>query len=316
MKKSELKIENILFDSSYQKQPIAGYIFTNPAVAPFAILQISHGMAEYIMRYEPFADYLARHGFVVCGNDHLGHGDTSGVFYPDGFFAPKNGQDYVLADLLQMNQIIRARYPALPLVLLGHSMGSFFARWLIEAHPQAADAAIICGTGGSNPIGGVGIALTTVLAKLRGAGYHSKFVNNLAFGEYNKRITDCKTEYDWLSVNEDNVSDYMADPKCGFSFTVSAWNAVMKVLQHVNSQKCIDSTRKDIPLYIIAGEEDPVGNYGEGPAQVAKRLKDAGAQNVLLSLYDGMRHEILNETNAEQVRSDILIWSRHALNLL
>lgn len=310
-----LKTESILFESSYQKQPVAGVIYTSDAVAPRAILQIAHGMAEHILRYAPFAAYLTQHGFVVCGHDHLGHGATSGTTYQDGFFAPKNGQDYVLADMLQMNKEIRARYPGLPLVLFGHSMGSFFARWFIEQHPNAADAAIICGTGGSNPIGGVGIAITATLSKVKGADYVSAFVDNLAFGAYNKQIPDCKTKVDWLSVEEGNVARYIADPKCGFPFTVSAWNAVMKVLQHVNSQKWVDSVRKDIPLYIIAGKEDPVGLYGAGPTEVATRLQKAGVQRVSLQLYDGMRHEILNEADAQTVCTDILAWCEQALCL-
>ncbi len=315
MKLSELvlKTENILFESSYQKQPVAGVIFTSEATMPRAILQIAHGMAEHIMRYEPFAAFLVQHGFVVCGHDHLGHGATSGTAYQDGYFAPKNGQDYVLADMLQMNKLIRARYPELPLVLFGHSMGSFFARWFIEAHPQAADAAIICGTGGKNPVGAVGIAITATLTKVWGSGYVSAFVDNLAFGAYNKQIPDCKTKVDWLSVEEGNVARYVADPKCGFPFTVSAWNAVMKVLQHVNSQKWVDSIRKDIPLYIIAGKQDPVGNYGDGPLEVAVRLKTAGVKTVDLEIYDGMRHEILNEANAATVYADILTWCTKAL---
>lgn len=315
LKKSALKIENILFESSYQKQLVVGYIFTDPSVTPRAIMQISHGMAEHIMRYVPFAEYLAKQGFVVCGHDHLGHGATSGKTYPDGFFAPQNGQDFVLTDLHSMNKLVREKYEMLPLVLFGHSMGSFFARWFVESYPKAADAAIICGTGGANPIGGIGIALTTMLTKLKGADYTSKFVDNLAFGAYNKRIPNCKTKFDWLSVEETNVEHYIADPKCGFLFTVSAWNAVMKVLQHVNTKECYENMRKDIPLYIIAGKDDPVGNYGAGPTKVTIGLKVAGVENVSLQLYNGMRHEILNEADAAIVYADILAWSEQALKL-
>ncbi len=313
LNESALKIENILFESSYQQQPVAGYLFTNPVVTPCAILQISHGMAEYLMRYRAFAEYLTQHGFVVCGHDHLGHGATSGTDYQDGFFAPENGQYYVLKDILQMNAIVRARYPQLPLVLFGHSMGSFFARWFVELYPDEADAAIICGTGGSNPVGAVGIGITAVLAKLKGATAVSSFVDNLAFGAYTKKIPDCKTKSDWLSVNEENVATYIADPKCGFSFTVRAWNDFMKVLQHVSSKKHFAAIRKDIPLYIIAGDQDPVGNYGAGPAEVTTRLLAAGVQDVTLKLYEGMRHEILNEADATTVCQDILAWCQRVL---
>lgn len=310
---SAFEIENILFNSSYQHQPVAGYIFTNATVTPRAILQISHGMAEYLLRYRAFAEFLTQHGFVVCGNDHLGHGATSGTAAQDGFFAPKNGEEFVLQDLLQMNKIIRKRYPSLPLVLFGHSMGSFFARWFVERFPTQVDGVIICGTGGSNPIGGVGIAITALLTKLKGATATSNFVDQLAFGSYNKRIEAQKTKFDWLSKNDENVAQYIADPKCGFLFTVSAFHALMVVLQQVNTSKHYTLLPKELPYYVIAGENDPVGNYGKGPTEVATRLQQQNIAQVSLTLYPEMRHEILNEKDATKVFQDVLEWCETAI---
>ncbi len=316
LKESALKTESIVFNSSLVPQQIAATIFTDPTVTPRAILQLSHGMAEHIMRYEPFAAFMAQNGFVVCGNDHLGHGKTSGDSAQDGFFATENGRDYVLKDLYEMNNIIRARYPDLPVILFGHSMGSFFARWFIEVYPQAADAAVICGTGGSNPISGIGTLIMSVIKKCKGPTHISKFVDGLVFGAYQKRIPDAATAYDWLSVNTQNVEDYIADPKCGFPFTVGAFYDVVTLLQYVNTDRWASAVRKDIPLYFIAGREDPVGNYGKGVVEVATRLQKAGVKNISIKLYNQMRHEILNENEKEIVWGDVLAWSENVLRAL
>ncbi len=310
---SELKIENIQFESSFRGQPVAGYYFYDPAVEPHAILQISHGMAEYILRYRDFAAYLAAQGYVVCGNDHLGHGSTSGKEYPNGYFAPRNGRAYVLKDLYTMNRLACERWPGLPLVLFGHSMGSFFARWFVELYPQAMDAAVFCGTAGKNPAAPAALLLTDVIGLFRGPQYRSALVNKAAFGSYLQRIPDAKSPNAWLSADEGNVVRYDADAKCGFTFTVSAFHELTKVLVHVNSEQWVQNVRKDLPVLVIAGADDPVGSYGAGPAQVAQRLQKAGVQDVTLKLYDGLRHEILNEACREQVYSDVAAWCEQAL---
>lgn len=311
---SETKIENIWFDSSLPGHKIAGYIVTDPSVEPHAILQITHGMAEYWLRYRPFADAMARRGYVVCGHDHLGHGATSGDSGDDGFFAPKNGRNYVLQDIHAMTNLIRTRYPALPLILFGHSMGSFFARWAVETWPDAQSAAIFCGTGGENPAAGAGLALTSLIGALRGVRYKSKMVDKMAFGSYLKRIPNAKTPFDWLSVNEQNVANYIKDPKCGYLFTVSAFHEMMKVVQHVNTDAWAAGMPKALPVLFVAGAEDPVGNYGAGPQEAAARLRKAGAQRVDCKLYEGMRHEILNENGREQVYEELFAWCEQALH--
>ncbi|WP_312101769.1 alpha/beta fold hydrolase [Pygmaiobacter massiliensis] len=311
----ETKIENIWFESSLSGEKVAGYIVTYPEVEPYAILQITHGMAEYWQRYRPFADFMARQGYVVCGHDHLGHGATSGDdTAKDGFFASKNGRDYVLKDIHSMTNLIHGRYPALPLILFGHSMGSFFARWAVESWPTAQNAAVFCGTGGQNPTAPVGLLLTRLIGAVHGPRYRSKFVDNLAFGSYQKRISQPKTSFDWLSGNEQNVADYIQDPKCGFLFSVSAFHEMMKLIQHVNTDAWAKSLPKAMPMLVVAGAEDPVGSYGAGPVEVAERMRKAGVQDVALKLYDGMRHEILNETDKQQVWDDLYAWCEQALH--
>lgn len=311
---SELRIESIPFESSYQKQPVAGYLFYDPTVQPHAILQLSHGMAEYILRYKDFAAWLVQQGYVVCGNDHLGHGRTSGTDYPDGFFAPEKGADHVLNDLHTLNTLVRRRYPGLPLVLFGHSMGSFFARWFVETWPEAVDAAVFCGTAGENPAAPAGLALSRLIWKLKGPMHRSRLCYKAAFGAYNKRIEAPQSGNAWLSVEPENVARYDADPKCGFMFTVSAFHEMLRVMAHVNEPAWAQTVRKDLPVLVIAGGEDPVGDYGKGPAQVAQRLQAAGVQRVTLKLYDGLRHEILNEACRAQVYADVFAWCESALN--
>ena len=309
----ETKIENIWFDSSLPGHKIAGYIVTCPEQEPHAILQITHGMAEYWLRYRGFAEEMARRGYVVCGHDHLGHGATSGDSGDDGFFAPKNGRNYVLQDIHAMTLQIRQRYPQLPLILFGHSMGSFFARWAVETWPDAQAAAIFCGTGGENPAAPAGLALMSLLSALRGPRYRSRMVDKMAFGTYLKRIPQAKTPFDWLSVNEENVARYIQDPKCGYLFTVSAFYEMTKVVQHVNTDAWAADMPKEMPILLVAGAEDPVGNYGEGPQEAAERLKKAGAKRVDCKLYPQMRHEILNETDHERVWADLYDWCEQAV---
>ncbi|MBQ7858693.1 MAG: alpha/beta fold hydrolase [Faecalibacterium sp.] len=312
---SALKIENIRFESSWQNQPVAGFLFYDPDVAPCAILQISHGMAEYILRYRNFAEYLVKHGYVICGNDHLGHGATSGSEYPDGFFSPKNGRYHLLKDLHTMNQVVRSRYPGLPLVLFGHSMGSFYARWFAEKYPNDLDAVVYCGTSGKNPAAPAAVLLTKVIQAFYGPMHRSKLCYQAAFGAYLKKIPNPTSQNDWLSVNAQNVADYDNDPKCGFMFTVSAFGELTSILSHVNSDQWYKAVPKQLPVLVTAGMEDPVGNYGQGPTEVAELLRQNGVEQVQLKLYDGMRHEILNEEDCAVVYADILAWCNRVLKL-
>ncbi|MDO4547637.1 MAG: alpha/beta fold hydrolase [Clostridia bacterium] len=307
-------IENFTFPSSYNERPVAGYIATCADVKPRAIFQITHGMAEHWMRYAPFAGFLAQRGYVVCGHDDLGHGQTSADEYPDGFFAPKDGDQHVVNDIHKMTSLAKESYPGLPLILFGHSMGSFFARWACELWHDEIYAAIYCGTGGANPAAAAGMALTALLSAISGPEHKSKLVDRLAFGAYQKRIPRPRTNFDWLSANEENVDKYIRDPKCGFLFSVGAFHDMMKVMRHVNSEQWSLSIRKDMPILIIAGEEDPVGNYGKGPREVAEGLKSREVHSVDIKLYPKMRHEILNEADRQTVWEDILLWCDKRIN--
>lgn len=305
----EVRKSDISFESSDGKNTVAGYFYTCPAAAPRAVLQISHGMCEYIGRYDDFAGYMARHGYVVCGNDHLGHGATSsGPNGTDGFFAPKDGRKFVLRDLNTMNRKAREAYPGLPLILLGHSMGSFFARQYAVLYPDTLQALVLSGTGGPNPLASVGLWLTNRIAAQKGATYRSQFLNQMAFGQYLKRIKTPISPYDWISRDQDIVARYAADPKCTFVFTASAFHELMAILRTVNRPDWAQKVDQKLPVALFAGDMDPVGDYGKGVERVYRALQSAGVEDVSLKLYPGARHEILNETNRGEVYADVLAW--------
>lgn len=305
----EIKKNVIKFDSSDGVNTIVGYAYSSVEIAPKAVVQISHGMCEYIGRYDDFAEYMVQNGYAVFGNDHLGHGATSsGEHGTDGYFAERDGRKYVLKDLRRMNQIAHEAYPELPVILLGHSMGSFFARKYAVLYPDTIQGLILSGTGGPNPAAGIGLMLTDWLIRRKGGKYRSKLVNDIAFGQYLKRVKDAKTPYDWISRDTEIVEKYAKDPKCTFIFTVSAFHDLLSVLRDVNKPEWAQSMRKDLPTALVAGRMDPVGNYGKGVEEVHQMLKDAGVSDLTLTLYPGARHEILNETNRDEVYKDILAW--------
>lgn len=269
------------------------------------ILQIAHGMAEYINRYDRFARFMADNGYAVYGDDHRGHGRTGRAVGTLGKLAEKNGYNVVTDDIKALTDIAKADYPDVPVILLGHSMGSFLVRNYAASYSDNIDKLIIMGTGGPNPASGAGIFIVNLIAAFKGEDYLSPFVNNLAFGSYNKR-TEGRTAFDWLSVNTENVDRYIADEMCGFSFTLSGFRDLFKVLAAVSKKDWAEKIRKDLPVFLVSGAEDPVGSYGEGVKQVQNMLNEAGVSKNELKLYDGMRHEILNEDGRETVYADIL----------
>lgn len=304
---SEIRKSVINFPSSNDTDTVAGYFYVSTEEKPKAILQISHGMCEYIERYEDFAEFMARNGYVVCGNDHLGHGATSGSGI-DGYFGEKDGRKYVLRDLHRMNSLACKEYPGLPVVLLGHSMGSFFARMYAVTYPETLDALAIVGTGGPMAAAGFGIFLTEILTKVRGAKFRSQLINNLAFGQYLKKIESPATPYDWITRDTEIVKKYADDPKCTFIFTVSAFHELMCMTRDVNRKQWAQKIDPRLPVALFSGDMDPVGDYGSGVRKVYQMLKQAGVQDVELHLYPEARHEVLNETNRDEVYQEILNW--------
>lgn len=280
-----------------------------PSEGVKAILQIAHGMAEHGERYEEFAASLCEKGFAVLVNDHAGHMKSVKSDDDLGYFGEKDGWDALVEDQRALTELIKAEFPEIPLVFFGHSMGSFIAREYIRRYgtDERIKAAVFCGTSGTNPASAIAIHLAGAVAKLKGSKHRSEFINKMAFGPYNKRC-EGRTPFDWLSTDTAHVDKYIADKYCGFLFTAAGYKDLFTVLTKVSGKDWYDGVCKDIPILLVAGEEDPVGNYGKGVKQVYNDLLASGKKDVTLKLYKGMRHEILNEVDRANVYEDIAAW--------
>ena len=280
-----------------------------PDGKPRAVVQIAHGIAEHIDRYRPFMEFLADNGFVAAGNDHLGHGKSIRVPAEQGFFAEKDGWWRVVDDMDKLHDIMSKEYPELPYVLFGHSMGSFLTRTYLIKHPDKYDAVILSGTGHQSPalvLGGN--AAASVMAKLNGAMGDGAKLDLLAFGTYLSKIENPRTKFDWLSRDAEQVDKYIADPLCGFVGKIGLYRDMMQGIKFITSEKNIAQMNKEKPVYFMSGDGDPVGDYGKGVERAYKAFCNAGLHDVFMRLYPGGRHEMLNETNKEQVYQDILNW--------
>ena len=280
-----------------------------PDSKPRAVVQIAHGIAEHIDRYRPFMEFLADNGFVVAGNDHLGHGKSIRFPEEQGFFAEKDGWWRVVDDMDKLHDIMSNEYPELPYVLFGHSMGSFLTRTYLIKHPDKYDGVILSGTGHQSPalvLGGN--AAASVMAKLNGAMGDGAKLDSLAFGTYLNKIENPRTKFDWLSRDTEQVDKYIADPLCGFVGKIGLYHDMMQGIKFITDKKNIAQMNKEKPVYFMSGDGDPVGDYGKGVERAYKAFCDAGLHDVFMRLYPGGRHEMLNETNKEQVYQDILSW--------
>lgn len=277
--------------------------------APIAVLQITHGVAEYIARYDDFARFLVENGFAVVGHDHLGHGKSLGEGGTSVFFSEENGWQKAVDDVYGLHCIIKEKYPGIPCFLMGHSMGSFIARSFLIRYPGAVDGAIIMGTGWQSPViltGGLLVAAWE--CRRRGCRATSDLVTSLAFGSYNKAFAPNRTASDWLSVNAENVDRYIADPLCGQDATVGLFRDMLRGFRFNQNAENLRKMDPDTPVFFIAGQDDPVGEMGKGVARSAKAFRDAGMKHVEELLFPGLRHEILNETCREDVYHRLLQW--------
>lgn len=270
------------------------------------VVQIAHGMAEYSNRYARFAMELCKRGYAVYINDHLGHGCSVASEEERGYFGD-DGANSLVEDMKQLTDIARQEYPNVPVFLFGHSMGSFLARKYTAKYGHTLDGAIYCGTSGANPAAGIGIALVDYMIKREGALYRSAFVDNMAFGTYNKK-TAKNTKFDWLSRNEKEVEKYIADENCGFLFTLGGFKTLFALLKEISGKLWYNTVPTDLQILLIAGDKDPVGEYGKGVTDVYKTLRKTGHTNTVMKLYPDARHELLNELNRDEVTEDILHW--------
>ena len=275
-----------------------------------AVLQICHGVAEHIARYDAFARYLNGLGIAVVGHDHLGHG----LSLPEGgtpvYFGESNTWNTVVDDIYVLHQRIRLWYPDVPLCIMGHSMGSFLTRTYLIRYPGTVKAAIIMGTGWQpKAVIAGGMAVAKAVGAVVGENGTSDLVTNLAFGTYNKLFAPNRTSCDWLSADEGNVDAYMADPLCGADATVGLFRQMLSGIRF--NQKLSNLRQMDprIPVLFVAGEKDPVGDCGNGVRRTYQEFRRAGVQDCTLKLYPGLRHEILNEkAQQQQIFEDIGQW--------
>ncbi len=276
---------------------------------PVGVLQIIHGMAEYMERYEETAKFFVERGFVVTGDDHLGHGHTvpeGGVY---GYFCKRDPATVVVRDVHRLKKLTQELYPGVPYFILGHSMGSFILRNYMFRYGSGIQGAIVAGTGVQPPvILATAKAVAGVQNLFCGGKHVSRLLDRLVFGAYNKRIENVETKTDWLSRNEENVAKYNADPLCGFPFTVNGFQTIFELIARAQDAENLKKIPKDLPVLFVAGEEDPVGDYGEGVKRAFCFLDEAGLEHLSMKLYPGGRHEILNEREAKAVRQDIYNW--------
>jgi alpha-beta hydrolase superfamily lysophospholipase len=302
------EFRDFYYESSTGKNQIHARICT-PDGVPRGIVQIAHGIAEHINRYEDFMRFLAENGFVAVGNDHLGHGKSIARLEEQGIFAEKDGWNYVVEDMKKLREQVKEQFPNLPYVFFGHSMGSFLTRTFLILHPDLYDAAILSGTGhqAAALVNG-GFLAAELMTKLKGPRSSGQALNDMAFGSYCKRIENPRTPFDWLSRDSETVDKYIADPLCGFVCKTSLYRDMMGGLKFLTSQKNINKMNKDAPIYFMSGAEDPVGDYGAGVETAYKAFCRAGLKDVMIRLYPGGRHEMLNELNRDDVMQDILNW--------
>lgn len=275
---------------------------------PKAILQVVHGMAEYIERYHEFAEFLNRHNILVVGHDHLGHGQSVSQDDPHyGYFSEGDSMAHLIADTYQVTTKVKADYPQTPYFILGHSMGSFITRNYLKSYSNEVNGAIIMGTGG--PV--LASQLVRPLTFLLNHYIPTKpniSLDSLAFGAFGDSFPDKEQPMNWLSLNQTNVTNYLADPLLGFTFTNNGFHTLFKLSGQANKRNWYKTIRKDLPILLISGEDDPVGQFGKGPANIAGELMNKGFKEVNLILYPKLRHEILNEESRHLVMRDIAAW--------
>jgi alpha-beta hydrolase superfamily lysophospholipase len=272
------------------------------------IVQIAHGMAEWAGRYSEFAEKLTSAGYLVYANDHRGHGKTAEDTDSIGFLG-RDGFNGMVKDLKAVDEVIRKENPELPVFLFGHSMGSFLAQNYISQYGNILKGVILSGSNGKQNLAlNLGIIIARLQVLMLGEKAKSKLLNKISFGTYNRHFKPNRTSFDWLSRDAKEVDKYIADPYCGGIFTTSFYYDFFKGLNKLYDSDKIHSIPKALPVLIISGNMDPVGEMGKGVTRLAQLYRQHGLTDVTLKLYENARHELLNEINKDQVINDILDW--------
>ncbi|MCI0129587.1 alpha/beta fold hydrolase [Vagococcus sp. CY53-2] len=290
-----------------------GIIWHNSTKKPKAILQVVHGMAEYVERYDPLARYLSAHDILVIGHDHLGHGESVDMDNPlHGFFCEGDSASIIVEDTFQITQYAKSRYPDTPLFILGHSMGSFVVRNYLKKYSHLVKGAILMGSTNRRKEISFGVKMAKGL-NIVSPKTKNPAMDKLLFGSFNQKFKPAHSPFSWLSKNPDNVESYEQDEQCGFIFTNNGFYTLLSLMDDATKKHWFITIQRDLPVLIISGEKDPVGNYGKGPRKLALELSDNYFKDVTLRLYNDLRHEILNEKESLDVTLDIYDWIRHRL---
>lgn len=273
-----------------------------------AIVQIVHGISEYMDCYKGLAEFLNSQGILVVGEDHMGHGLSITEKTPMGYFC--GGWFGAVADTYKLMQDTMEEFHGVPYFVYGHSMGSFITRTLLAKYPDCGiTGAIICGTAWQNPaLIRVAKGISSVIGKAKGDQHPSKLMATMAFGTYNNKIEHRRTPADWLTRDNKVVDAYIADPLCGFRASAGLMGDMMDGFEYIQDLQNLNAMNKDLPVYFIAGDADPVGDYGKGVRYTAKMFKKCGMKQVDVKIYPLCRHEVHNELNKEEVYQDVLNW--------
>lgn len=304
-----VKKEEIFYDSRDNRTKLHAVSWTPKRGRIVGVLQLVHGMTEHIERYDEFATYMAERGFVVVGNDHLGHGESVNQEKGRGYFCAKDGITVLARDVHRLKKMIQMAYPGRPYFILGHSMGSFIVQKYMLDYGKGIDGAIIMGTGTTPEVLlQLGIMVTNILSKFRGDNYRSKLVHNCSFGAFNKNFNPARTSHDWLSTDEAKVDEYEQDEKSNFIFSLNAYRTLFQLIKYVQNKNNFTHARKDLPVFFVSGDKDPVGKDGTGVKKAYDKYLELGYTDVELKLYSGKRHELLNELEREQIFEDLETW--------
>ena len=271
------------------------------------IIQIAHGMSEHRQRYLAFMQYCAAQGFVCVIHDHRGHGESIRSKQDYGYLY-EHGADYIVEDLFQVTLFIKEQYPKLPLFLLGHSMGSLIVRVFIKKHDDAINGLIVCGSPSYNKMVGIAKRLTVLIGTFKNDHYRSNMLQQMTFGSHNKKFRPAASKNDWLCTVKQEVEKYDLDEACGFVFTVNGFYNLFVIMQQTYSKTGWAIKNKNLPVLFIAGSEDPCITDKTHFKNAQQHLVNVGYCNVTSKMYEGKRHEILNEDIKQQVYQDIIDW--------
>ena len=278
------------------------------------VIQLVHGSCEHTMRYEQFIAYLISQGYVVYANDHRGHGASVKSADDYGYFGETNGWSKMVDDLKSINDLIHAKHPDLPIVMLGHSMGSFLARHYAIDYGETINGLILTGTAHEPKYQLVaGKIAAKIIKRIKGSRYRSPLIHRLSYGTFNQHIENAKTPSDWICYDESIVKQFCADSSCGFVFTTAGFEDLFTGLLYITNEKNIKKMPYDLPVLLLSGEDDPVGGYGQMVIKAYEVMKDAGLVDINYKLYQKMRHEILNEKEKNIVYEETHQWLEEAI---